>query len=269
MTCSHNHPVSKPSGQNTPLEIHCIGVGEAFDPARGNTATIINSASRVLVDCGYAVPALLFPAYPSPEALDAIYLTHFHADHTFGLPGLLSRLHFDGRKKELAILGQRGTEQFVMSLLEMGYPGLAASFGYPIYFRESNEHLSFCEMGFEFALTDHPLTNYAAKVEIGGTKLAISGDGDLTESAKKLYQDCSLLVHEAFSCHTPCPGHISVEGLLNFANNLSELRTLVIVHLSRKENREKTIEFVNSVKRNNLEVIVANPGERIAVCPCT
>jgi ribonuclease Z len=48
--------------------------------------------------------------------LDEIYLTHFHADHFLGVPGLLKTYDLTGRERPLTIYGPRGLEDLFRTL---------------------------------------------------------------------------------------------------------------------------------------------------------
>jgi ribonuclease Z len=50
------------------------------------------------------------------KALDSIMLTHFHADHIAGLPGLMHTLAHTGKTEPLHILGPKGTYEVVSHL---------------------------------------------------------------------------------------------------------------------------------------------------------
>jgi ribonuclease Z len=48
--------------------------------------------------------------------LDEIYLTHFHADHILGLPGLLKTYDLNGRERPLTVYGPAGLEHLFRML---------------------------------------------------------------------------------------------------------------------------------------------------------
>lgn len=52
--------------------------------------------------------------------LDAVVISHFHADHTFGWPFLLQRIMNDGRTAPLHVVGPPGTEAFLADMLLLG-----------------------------------------------------------------------------------------------------------------------------------------------------
>jgi ribonuclease Z len=71
----------------------------------------------LLFDCGEGTQYRLLRAPVKLGQLDAIFLTHVHGDHIFGLPGLLATLSMQHRPDPLYIYGPKGIRDFVtMSL---------------------------------------------------------------------------------------------------------------------------------------------------------
>ena len=53
--------------------------------------------------------------------LSSIFITHFHADHFLGIPGLIQTMSFMGRKEHLMIYGPEGTLEFTDLFKAFGY----------------------------------------------------------------------------------------------------------------------------------------------------
>ncbi len=73
--------------------------------SRGNATVLVSGDTRILVDCGYSQRELerrLAVAGISPASLDAVLVTHEHADHVRGV-GVLSRRY------DLPVWCTRGT----------------------------------------------------------------------------------------------------------------------------------------------------------------
>lgn len=70
----------------------------------------------VLVDCGEGTQIAAQKAGLSLKPVDKILLTHLHADHVSGLPGLLLTMGNMGRTEDLSIIGPVGTERVVQAL---------------------------------------------------------------------------------------------------------------------------------------------------------
>jgi ribonuclease Z len=87
------------------------------------TATRITSATllrrggeRILVDCGEGVQRRLLQSTAGLADVELILLTHAHADHYLGLPGLLKTFDLRERATPLALYGPPGTRALVDAL---------------------------------------------------------------------------------------------------------------------------------------------------------
>jgi ribonuclease Z len=94
-----------------------LGTGGSVPTARRSTASILvgRGGDRMLFDCGEGTQRQLQRSLGLVH-LDQIYLTHFHADHFLGLPGLLKTYDLGGREKPLVIHGPRGLRELMESL---------------------------------------------------------------------------------------------------------------------------------------------------------
>ncbi len=70
----------------------------------------------LLIDCGEGTQLAVKKAGFSLGRIDLILLTHFHADHCSGLPGLLLSMGNEGRADPLLICGPRGVDEIVKAL---------------------------------------------------------------------------------------------------------------------------------------------------------
>ncbi len=77
----------------------------------------------VLFDCGEGTQIALKHAGFTFKPIDVLCLTHFHADHVSGLPGLLLSMGNEGRTDPLLIIGPKGAQKVVSSLRVIA-PGL-------------------------------------------------------------------------------------------------------------------------------------------------
>ncbi|WP_019227143.1 ribonuclease Z [Sedimentibacter sp. B4] len=72
---------------------------------------------KILIDCGEGTQVSLHKGKISISKIDVILLTHCHADHITGLPGLLLTIGNSGRTEPLDIIGPRGSMSIINSLL--------------------------------------------------------------------------------------------------------------------------------------------------------
>ena len=71
-----------------------------------------------LFDCGEGTQHQLLRTRHSLARLGAIFITHVHGDHTFGLPGLLASASMAGRTEPLAIIAPAPLKTFITLALE-------------------------------------------------------------------------------------------------------------------------------------------------------
>jgi len=91
------------------LSVIFLGTGGSVPSARRSTASILlaRGGKRLLFDCGEGTQRQLQRSLGLAQ-VDEIYLTHFHADHILGLPGLLKTYDLTAREEPLTIYGPRG-----------------------------------------------------------------------------------------------------------------------------------------------------------------
>ena len=94
------------------LSVTFLGTGGSVPSARRSTASVLiaRGGERLLFDCGEGTQRQMQRSLGLVQ-LDEIYLTHYHADHTLGLPGLLKTYDLTDREAPLAIYGPPGLRE--------------------------------------------------------------------------------------------------------------------------------------------------------------
>ena len=254
------------------MEITFLGVGEAFDENLPNTSLLIRTEYQeepvtVLLDCGYSVPPRFWQLGLDVETLDAVWISHFHADHAFGLPALLVRLWEEKRSKDLYFLGQKGIESFVLKCLDLAYPNFLPRLEFSLRFMEvePGEPVTARGMSWRTAVNDHPQRDLALRLDVEGTSLFYSGDGRPTAETGALAAGVNLIVHEAFHLSKDIPGHGTIAWCLDMAQSCGA-RRLALVHIQRDVRRERfdeIQELASSVQE--FEVLIPEPGDRLRI----
>lgn len=101
--------------------VHILGSNSAL-PFKGRfpSAQYVRYGKyNYLIDCGEGCQFRLQEYKLSPFALDAIFISHLHGDHIFGLPGLLTSLSLNNREKELEIYAPEGLGTFINGFLDI------------------------------------------------------------------------------------------------------------------------------------------------------
>ena len=96
------------------LRVLFAGTGGSAPTARRGlpAALVAAGGERLLFDCGEGTQRQLLRSVGLPD-IDAVFLTHFHADHWLGLPGMLKTFDLRAREKPLAIYGPEGLRDVI------------------------------------------------------------------------------------------------------------------------------------------------------------
>jgi ribonuclease Z len=96
------------------LDVLFLGTaGSSPSPRRGLPATLVRrGGDRLLVDCGEGTQRQLMRSVGLIE-LEDVFITHFHADHVLGLPGILKTFALRQRERALTIYGPVGLRRLL------------------------------------------------------------------------------------------------------------------------------------------------------------
>ena len=110
------------------LSLLFVGTAGSVPTSRRGLPSILvrRGGDRILFDCGEGTQRQLVSSVGLAD-LTEIYLTHFHADHWLGLPGMLKTFDLRGRERRLAIHGPPGLRALLELALKMG-----GRVGYPL-----------------------------------------------------------------------------------------------------------------------------------------
>ena len=90
-----------------------LGTGAMIpNEKRGHPAFLLTyKEENILIDCGEGTQIQFRKAKLNPCRVTKILITHWHGDHTFGLPGLLRTLETSGYKNKMYIYGPKGLKR--------------------------------------------------------------------------------------------------------------------------------------------------------------
>jgi ribonuclease Z len=111
------------------LSLFFAGTGGSVPTARRGLPAILmrRGGDRLLFDCGEGTQRQLLRTVGLPD-IEAVYLTHLHADHWLGLPGMLKSFDLRDRDAPLAVYGPPGTAK-LMSAMRIVFGRLRYPFG--------------------------------------------------------------------------------------------------------------------------------------------
>lgn len=100
------------------LDVCLLGTGGMMPlPRRWLTSLMCRyNGSNILIDCGEGTQVAIKQKGWSFKPIDVICVTHYHADHISGLPGLLLTMGNAERTEPLTMIGPKGLERVVSAL---------------------------------------------------------------------------------------------------------------------------------------------------------
>jgi ribonuclease BN (tRNA processing enzyme) len=220
-----------------PLELLFLGSGSGFaNGGRYYSSFLLNG--RYLFDAGPIACVHLKRAGIPPGDVDAIFISHFHADHFFGLPLLLLEyVEAAPRTRDLTIVGPPGIEQRLRALLEIGLPGMALrEWPFRVQYQEARDGVDGEAAGLRYTSrrvkhSEH-LECFGYRVEPGGRALAYSGDSGLCDALVTLGEGADVFVLECSFWDLPCPPwHMSPHDIRELRRRLGPTPAFVLTHL--------------------------------------
>jgi ribonuclease BN (tRNA processing enzyme) len=135
-----------------------------------------------------------------PGAIDAVFLTHFHGDHTLGLPPfVLYRIFVD--PKPITFIGPDGIEKRLESLFEVSWGQdweLAMRHRFHVTYTAAKPSGTAAGYQYESIKLDHGTSgSNGYRIKVDGRILAYSGDTEATAPLDELVDGADVAIVEA------------------------------------------------------------------------
>ena len=202
---------------NTAMRLTVIGCSGSY-PGPGSPASCYlveaeheGRVWRVLLDLGSGALGALH-RYVDPLSIDAVLLSHLHADHCLDLCGyyVMRKYHPTGAQPRIPVWGPPGTADRMARAYDLpADPGMHHEFDF-------HEWADPIELG-PFTVTPipvaHPVAAFGLRVSTGSSTLAYTGDTGPTAVLDDLARDVDLFLAEAsFRTGDPNPPDLHLTG---------------------------------------------------------
>ncbi len=150
---------------------------------------------RVLLDLGNGALGQLH-RYADPLVIDAVFVSHLHADHCLDLCGyyVMRKYHPTGPQPQIPVWGPDGTAERMARAYDLpDEPGMSEEFDFRVY----DGPLEIGPFHIEPHRVVHPVTAFALRVTADGRTLVYSGDTGPCTALDDAASGAHLLLAEA------------------------------------------------------------------------
>jgi ribonuclease BN (tRNA processing enzyme) len=224
----------------------------------------VRAGSETLVfDLGSGAVRGMLRADLDPFAVDHIFFTHFHPDHTVDAVPLLFAINHgsqEQRTRPLHLAGPEPFAEFWASLMKVWGKWMTGD--YPTLLSElprecpSPMELSGCHL--TWAPAEHRHESIAYRLDAGEGAFVYTGDTEYSDAVVELARGAdTLLIECAFPDDTPVPGHLTPSGAASIARE-ADVKRVILTHIYPVTD---VIDLVSEVGNGfDGEVIVAEDG---------
>lgn len=215
-----------------------IGTSDAFGAGgRRQSAYLLRGApGALLIDCGQTTLPGLVATGVSRDEIDAIAVSHFHADHFGGIPlFLLATLYQDARRKPLVVAGPPGVEARVRAAAQaLGHPLEPHRFPYPLRFVDlvpgASDDIGVARV--RVFPTHHAPDScpHGFAIDFGRQRVAYSGDTGWFDALPREVAGADLFLCECTQLQREYAYHLSLEELAENRSRFDSAQ-LVLTHL--------------------------------------
>ncbi|MCJ8005947.1 MBL fold metallo-hydrolase [Lederbergia wuyishanensis] len=205
---------------------HWGGYPKAGEASSGYLLT--HEGFNLLVDCGSAVLSQL-QMYIKPEELNAVILSHYHADHIADIGvlhhALLIGKYVSGYDRNLSIYGHSKDPDGLSSLT---YKDITTGIAY-----DKDNFIHIGPFKIEFIRTKHPVACYAMRITCEGKTLVYTADTSYFDELVEFSMDADVLLAESNfykGMDGASAGHMTSEEAGRLAKK-ANVDTLVLTHL--------------------------------------
>src|SRR5215203_5178629 len=220
------------------VEITVVGSGTVVPRLERRQSCVVAEAGgeTLVFDLGSGAVRGMLRSGLDPFAVDRVFFTHFHPDHTVDLVPLLFSIKYgahEERNRPLHLTGPEPFERFWSSVTEVWGEWMVGD--YPM---EVTELSHVCPSPLElpggrlsWAPAEHRPESIAYRLDSEDGSFVYTGDTAYSESVVELARGAdALLIECSFPEEAPVPGHLTPSGVARIASEAG-VRRVILTHI--------------------------------------
>jgi ribonuclease BN (tRNA processing enzyme) len=247
------------------MQVTVVGSGTVVPSLqRRQSCVVVRPGGETMVfDLGSGAVRGMLRADLDPFAVDRIFFTHFHPDHTVDVVPLLFAINHgaqEQRTRPIRIAGPEPFTEFWASLMKVWGKWMAGDHATLLSElpRECPSPIELEGCRLSWAPAEHRRESIAYRLDAASGAFVYTGDTEYSESVVELARGAdTLLIECAFPDDTPIPGHLTPSGVASMASEAG-VKRVVLTHIYPMTGQRDLKSEVG--KGFDGEVIVAEDG---------
>jgi ribonuclease BN (tRNA processing enzyme) len=198
---------------------------------------VVRASGETLVfDLGSGAVRGMLRADLDPFAVDRIFFTHFHPDHTVDAVPLLFAMNYGTQEQRMKPLHVAGPEPFVRfwgSVMEVWGEWMTGDYATLVSElpHESPSPIELAGCRLTWAPAEHRPESIAYRLDAESGAFVYTGDTEYSESLVELARGAdTLLIECAYLDDAPVPGHLTPSGAARIASE-ADVKRVVLTHI--------------------------------------
>lgn len=224
------------------VTVTMVGSGDAFGSGgrRQTCFHVAGGGTAFLIDCGATSLVGLKAFGLDRNAIETIFITHFHLDHFFGVPLFILDAQFNAKRRTpLTVVGPTGIAERLRQVMELAYPGSSTArrkFETEVVEIAAGERRDQGGVSVEAVAASHsapggPALGY--RFEVDGRTVAYTGDTEWTDGVPTLGRGADLFIVETYTLAPKAPLHLDLATVIDRLSEIGAKRVLA-THMSNE-----------------------------------
>ncbi len=252
------------------MQITVVGSGTVVPRLeRRQSCVVARAGGQTLVfDLGSGAVRGMLASGIDPFAVDRIFFTHFHPDHTVDVVPLLFAINYGAPEKRALPLYLSGPEPFLRfwdSVMEVWGNWMAGDHAMLLSElpQECPSPIDLAGCRLSWSPAEHRKESIAYRLDAEGGAFVYTGDTEYSGSVVELARGAdTLLIECSFPDESLVPGHLTPSGVARIASEAG-VRRVVLTHIYPAADE---LDLITEVGRGfEGEILVAEDGLELEV----
>ena len=237
------------------MKLEVVGSGSIFS-SQNSASYLVDD--KILIDIPNGGCKALKRMKKDIIDIEYIFITHFHGDHYFDLPFLLSEKYVRGNRK-ITLVGNKELKKKVKAIMKLAFPSSYKKYlkGLDIKYINNRNKINAKDIEVTSVEVLHGRMNYAHGYIFNqkGNVIGFTGDSCLCEGVEQIIKESNIVFIDT-TLEIGDSSHMGIDNVVSLAKKYSNIK-FITTHT-----KELINEKLKTIKQKNL--IVGYDGMQIS-----